>query len=135
MGPAAGLSGDNSCLRIFSMFLSLKRLCVVTAHDLEFSTAAGLLSECKYYNEAQMKVCRGTVGNRQVTILQSGVGAFGFANRLSAHLENNQYEGLMVAGVAGALDPQIKTGDVVVFDNCYNARADRNGSNSGDAQL
>jgi nucleoside phosphorylase len=56
-------------------------------------------------------------------------------NRLSAHLRNNQYEALMVAGLAGALDSQIKTGDAVILDKCYNARADRNGSNSGDVQL
>jgi nucleoside phosphorylase len=113
----------------------LKRFCVVTAHDLEFKTAAGLLSDTRYYDEAQMKLCRGSFGDRQVTVLKSGVGAFGFANRLSAHLQNNRYEALMVAGVAGALDPQIKTGDAVVFNKCYNARADRNGSNSGDGRL
>jgi nucleoside phosphorylase len=117
------------------MFLNLKRLCVVTAHDTEFNTAAGLLSASRYYSEDQMKVCRGAVGDRQVTVLKSGVGAFGFANRLSAHLRNNQYEALMVAGVAGALASQIKTGDAVVFDKCYNARSDRNGSNSGDVRL
>jgi nucleoside phosphorylase len=103
----------------------LKRFCVVAAHDIEFKTAAGLLCESRYYSEAQMKVCRGSFGDRQVTVLQSGVGAFGFANRLSTHLQNNQYEALMVAGVAGGLDPQIKTGDAVVFDNCYNASGGR----------
>jgi nucleoside phosphorylase len=113
----------------------LKRFCIVTAHDLEFDTAAGLLSESSYYNEAQVKVCRGRSGDRHVTILKAGVGAFGFADRLSAHLQNNQYEALMVAGLAGALDPQIETGDVVLFDKCYNARAHRNGSNSGDHPL
>jgi nucleoside phosphorylase len=107
----------------------LKRFCVVTAHDLEFKTAAGLLSDSRHYDEAQMKVCRGSFGDRQVTILKSGVGAFGFANRLSAHLQNNQYEGLMVAGIAGGLDPQIKTGDAVVFDSCYNASG--GGDNAG----
>jgi nucleoside phosphorylase len=117
------------------MFLKLKRFCVVTAHDLEFKTAAALLSESRYYKEAQMKVCRGSFGARQVTVLKSEVGAYGFANRLSAHLEINQYDALMVAGVAGALDLQIKTGDAVVFDKCYNARADRNGSNSGEVKL
>jgi nucleoside phosphorylase len=114
------------------MSLNLKHLCIVTAHDLEFNTAAGLLSESRYYNEAQMNVGRGSFGDRQVTILKSGVGAFGFADRLSAHLQNNQYDALIVAGVAGGLDPQIKAGDAVVFDNCYSARADRNRSNPGE---
>jgi nucleoside phosphorylase len=113
----------------------IKRFCVVTAHDLEFKTAAGLLSDSRYYDDAQVNVCQGSFGNLQVTVLKSGVGAFGFANRLSAHLQNNRYEALMVAGVAGALDPQIKTGDAVVFNKCYNARADRNGSHSGDVGL
>ncbi len=112
-----------------------KSICIVTAHDTEFKIATGLLSQRAYYNEGRMEVCRGIFGERQLTILKSGVGAFGFAQRLFDHLQHNQYEALMVAGVAGALDPQIKTGDVVVFGSCYNARADRNGSNPGEVQL
>jgi nucleoside phosphorylase len=111
-----------------------KHICIVTAHDSEFKIAAGLLNEKAYYNEGRMEVCRGSFGDRQLTILKSGVGALGFAQRLFDHLQHNQYEALLVAGVAGALDPQIKTGDAVVFDSCYNARADRNGSNPGEVQ-
>jgi nucleoside phosphorylase len=106
------------------MSLNLNRFCIVAAHDTEFKAAAGLLSRSKCFDEARMKVCRGAFGDRQVTILQSGVGAFGFAERLSDHLRNNRYEALIVAGVAGALDPQLETGDVVVYDNCHNARAE-----------
>jgi nucleoside phosphorylase len=98
-------------------------ICIVTAADIEFKTAAGLLTESSYSLEDSMPVCRGRFANRRLTILKSEVGAHGFAQRLAAHLRNNKYEALVVAGLAGALDPKLKTGDAVVFDICYNGRA------------
>lgn len=98
-------------------------ICLVTAADIEFKTAAGLLSESSYSAEASMQVCRGRFADRRVTILKSEVGAHGFAQRLDAHLRNNKYDALVVAGLAGALDPKLKTGDAVLFDICFDGRA------------
>ena len=98
--------------------------CIVTAADIEFKTAAGLLTESSYSTEDGILVCRGRFADRRLAILKSEVGAHGFAQRLTAHLRNNKYDALVVAGLAGALDPNLKTGDAVVFDICYNARTD-----------
>jgi nucleoside phosphorylase len=98
-------------------------ICIVTAADIEFKTAAGLLTESSYSIEDNIPVCRGRFADRHLTILKSEVGAHGFSQRLAAHLRNNKYEALVVAGLAGALDPKLKTGDAVVFDTCHNARA------------
>src|SRR5207245_11582177 len=57
-------------------------LCVVAAVDVEFKIAAGLLSGKSFSEETRMKICRGLFGGRRVTILQSGMGAPGFAERL-----------------------------------------------------
>jgi nucleoside phosphorylase len=102
--------------------------CIVTAADIEFNTASGLLSKRTYTFEAEMPVCRGFYDDRQLTILKSEIGARGFTNRLSTHLRNNKYQALVVAGLAGALEPKLMKGDVVVFDSCHNARADVNGA-------
>ncbi|MBO0720230.1 MAG: hypothetical protein J2P41_05375 [Blastocatellia bacterium] len=110
-------------------------ICIVTAAPIEFSTAAGLLTECSYSDEAGMAVCRGRFADQQVTILKSEVGAHGFAVRLAAHLRSNRYEALLVAGLAGALDPKLKAGDAVVFDLCYNARSSGHPVVSSDDKL
>lgn len=72
-----------------------------------------------------MKVCRGRFGQRWITVLQSGMGARGFDQRLAEHLAVNRYDALIVAGLAGGLDPKLRAGEAVLYDLCYDARADR----------
>ncbi|MBO0724862.1 MAG: hypothetical protein J2P52_04610 [Blastocatellia bacterium] len=98
-------------------------LCVVAAVDVEFKIAAGLLSGKSFSEETGMKICRGLFGARRVTILQSGMGAPAFTERLAEHLENNRYDALIITGLAGALDPQLRVGDAVLYNLCYDARA------------
>ncbi len=110
-------------------------LCVVTAIGIEFKIAADLLS-AKTFDEAgrrgrlrsqieesRMKICRGLFGARRITILQSEMGAIGFTERLANHLDENRYDALIVAGLAGGLDPKLRVGAAVVYDFCYDARA------------
>src|SRR5215468_10852827 len=97
-------------------------LCVGVAVDIEFKIAASLLSR-KSFTSQGMKICRGLFGGRRVTILQSGMGAVGFAERLAEHLTHNRYDALIVAGLAGGLDPRLRVGDAVLYNLCYDARA------------
>lgn len=96
-------------------------LCLVTAVDVEFKTAISLLSQTVLSTESNFKICRGLVGDRSITVLQCGMGARGFAEWLDGHLETNRYDALIVVGLAGGLDPKLKTGDTVVYDLCLNA--------------
>ncbi|MGH9939262.1 MAG: hypothetical protein ACREAM_23715, partial [Blastocatellia bacterium] len=98
-------------------------LCIVTAVNVEFKIAAGLLSGKSFSEEPPMKICRGFFGARRITVLQSGMGAVGFAERLAKHLANNRYDALMVVGLAGGIDPKLRVGDAVLYDLCYDARA------------
>jgi nucleoside phosphorylase len=50
------------------------------------------------------------------------MGAPAFTNRLSEHLQHHRYDGLIVAGLAGGLDPELKLGDAVIYDLCHDAR-------------
>jgi nucleoside phosphorylase len=120
-------------------------LCVVTAVDIEFTVATRLLVEsslsveqtlvcswreqtkvCSTFSEeARMKVCRGRFGQRRIAVLQSGMGAQGFDQRLAEHLAVNRYDALIVAGLAGGLAPKLRAGEAVLYDFCHDARADR----------
>ncbi len=96
-------------------------ICLVTAVDIEFKTAITLLSQSVLLTESKYKICRGVIGDRRITVLQCGMGARGFAEWLSHHLKNNSYEALIVAGLAGGLNPKLKTGDAVVYDLCVDS--------------
>jgi nucleoside phosphorylase len=107
-------------------------LCVVTAVDVEFKIASQLLAERSLYRESGMKICRGRCGNRRVTIIQSKMGAGDFEEWLADHLAHNSYDGLIVAGLAGGLDPKLRVGDAVLYDLCYDAREDDRRSDCGE---
>jgi nucleoside phosphorylase len=97
----------------------------VTAVDIEFTVAARLLAERSLSEESGMKVCRGHFGRRRIAVLQSGMGAQGFDQRLANHLAVNRYDALIVAGLAGGLDPKLRAGEAVLYDFCHDARVDR----------
>jgi adenosylhomocysteine nucleosidase len=97
-------------------------LCIGAAVDVEFKIAANLLSGKSFSEESRMKICRGLFGGRRVTILQSGMGAIGFADRLAEHLKKNRYDALIIVGLAGGLDPRLRVGDAVLYNLCYDAR-------------
>ena len=102
---------------------SITDLCIVTAVDVEFKMRRQTLSLSDILGEgAQVKICRGLFGGRRVTILQSGMGAVGFAEGLAKHLTNNRYDALIVSGLAGGLDPRLRVGDAVLYNLCYDAR-------------
>lgn len=111
-------------------WLDAQEICLVTAVDVEFNVAVSLLPSKTFSTESQIKTCRGRLGRRHISVLQSGMGAHGFAQRLSNYLENNQPDVLLVAGLAGGLDPQLKSGDAVIYDFCHDARNRFNSSDS-----
>ena len=106
----------------------MKRLCVVTAADIEFKTVAALLTDCVVAADG---VCRGRCDGRLITLLKTEIGARGFAAKLAAHLTTHRYDALLVAGLCGALDRKLKTGDAVIYDRCFDGRAAAAGEGIG----
>jgi adenosylhomocysteine nucleosidase len=109
---------------------SITDLCIVTAVDVEFNVGQTLVclqpgqpKVCPNFSEkSPIKICCGLFGGRRFTILQSGMGAVGFAEGLAKHLTNNRYDALIVSGLAGGLDPRLRVGDAVLYNLCYDAR-------------
>lgn len=107
----------------------MTKLCLVTAVDVEFNAATSLLAAKTFSTEFQIKTCRGLIGDRHITVLQCGMGAPGFAEKLTEHLRLHRYDALIVAGMAGGLEPGLKSGDAVIYDLCHDGRT-LSGSNS-----
>lgn len=99
------------------------RFCIVTAADIEYKTVAKLLSDSRPSQAHELSLLRGTFGTAEVTLLRTEIGAPGFANRLRALLSTERYDAALIIGLAGALAPTLKTGDVVIYDHCLDGRA------------
>jgi len=123
VGSAAGIAAEMNEPEK-PHWQTVTNLCLVTAVDIEFNTATSLLDQKTFSIGSNIKTCRGTYRGRAVTVLQCGMGARGFGGLLKHHLQDNHYQALLIAGLAGALKPEIKTGDAVIYDLCHDARQD-----------
>lgn len=110
------------------MSIPIPHLCVVTAAAIEFKAVAGRLHDRDYSEADGVNQCRGRVGRNFVTVLQSEIGAHGFQEKLAAHLSATKYDALFIIGLAGALSPELKTGEVIFYDTCFVFRPEFGGA-------
>jgi adenosylhomocysteine nucleosidase len=64
-----------------------------------------------------IKIVRGTLGDRDVEVLHTGVGEKVCRQRVGKFLKNQQFEFLISAGFAGALNDQLHSGDLLLARN------------------
>jgi len=105
--------------------MKIGSLCLITAVEHEFSTAASLLTGGTFSSDNGIRICRGFFGERRIAVLKSGIGARGFAERFATHLSLYDYDAVIVVGFAGGLNPRLKVGDAVIYDHCYLENNDR----------
>lgn len=96
----------------------LRRVCVVTATDMEFNAVTSALSHLRPEKKLPIRTAHGECGQQQVTVLMSEIGAGGFAAKLQEFLAAGCFDELLMLGLAGALDEALKVGDVVVYEKC-----------------
>ena len=115
--------------------IPIPHLCVVTAADIEFNAITRQLKECSFAHSEGIRICQGRAGRNQITVLQSQIGAGGFSEKLIAHLRETKYDALLVIGLAGALSPELKTGEVIFYDTCFVFRPEFDTTTEGDQTL
>jgi nucleoside phosphorylase len=89
--------------------------------------SAGLI---RLLREKERRLCgdtqiiRGKIDNRSVEILHTGVGEKACRRRMEMFLQDRQFDLLISAGFAGALNDQLKVGDLLLAKNFASARLD-----------
>jgi nucleoside phosphorylase len=81
-----------------------------------------LLRERERHRYGNAEVIRGKIDNRAVEILHTGVGEKLCRNRLATFLQDRQFDLLISAGFAGALDDRLEVGDIVIARNFSTTR-------------
>ena len=94
-----------------------RRLCLVTAADIEFRIAASLLSNTIATVEANLQITR----SANITLLKTEIGAIGFSDKFNHHLATNRYDAVLIAGFGGALAPRCRRNETVVYEGCISA--------------
>jgi adenosylhomocysteine nucleosidase len=75
------------------------------------------LSGAKYSGSAALPVIAGTLAGREVVIVHSGMGMASASSRIGAFLETHAPSHWIAAGFGGALDPELRIGDMVAARN------------------
>jgi adenosylhomocysteine nucleosidase len=80
-----------------------------------------LLTKTKREVHGDLQITTGLLGGRSVAILHTGVGEKIARARIASLLSRTELEHLISAGFAGALDPNLRVGDVVIGENYSSA--------------
>lgn len=118
--------------------IPIPHYCVVTAAKIEFNAVVQQLSEPTLLEVAGLPVCQGRAGRNLVTVVQTQIGTRGFKENLVNHLRENNYDLVLMIGLAGGLSPDLRAGEIVFYDTCFLFRPDaalENEDGAADARI
>jgi nucleoside phosphorylase len=95
----------------------MTRIAVTFALPSESSEFLRRLGNKSRANRNGISIVRGTIGHRSIEVLHTGVGENICTERIAKFLENQQFDFLISAGFAGALNRELQVNDLVVAKN------------------
>lgn len=102
---------------------------VFAASDLEYNTVKATLTNWKTNNCDQFLLAgEGYSGENLVELFCTKMGPKNAAEKSRLALNRSKGELVLITGLAGALAPECKHGDIVIYNNCYSLEAPNNNS-------
>ena len=97
-------------------------IAITFALPVESAAFIKTLSDKRRERSGELEIVRGKIDNHEIEICHTGVGEEICRRRMAAFLQDRQSELLISAGFAGALDPGLKVGDIVIAKNFSSAK-------------
>lgn len=97
---------------------ALKRIGVIFAMEEEGEVLKEHLSSIEILRAAPYSVVSAHLNDKQVLMINSGIGKVNAAIAATLLIENYQPELILNIGIAGAVAPELKVGDVLMADAC-----------------
>lgn len=92
-------------------------IAVTFALPVESSDFVQLLQDRTAVSHDGVETVRGKINGLPVVVIHTGVGAKAAESTLASFLKREPVEYLISAGLAGALDPELKLGDLLIAEN------------------
>ena len=97
-----------------------KTIGVLTAMNVEFKQIASILSDITTEKIGPYEFLKGTLGDKNIILMQCGIGKVNAASGVSNMIINYKPDRIVSTGVAGGIDACLKIMDVVVStQTCY----------------
>ena len=95
----------------------MTRIAVTFALPAESSQLLRRLRNKTRADRNGISIVRGTIGDRSIEVMHTGVGENICRERIAKFLENQQFDFLISAGFAGALTNDLRVGDLLMAKN------------------
>src|SRR5215831_2070559 len=92
-------------------------IAVTFALSAESSEFLRLLGNRSHVHRDGISIVRGTIGDRSIEVIHTGVGANVCRQRIGKFLVNQQFDFLISAGFAGSLNHELQVNDLLVAKN------------------
>src|SRR5262249_57467170 len=90
------------------------RIALICAYEPEWKLMKAELGEANSRTANGVEFVTGTLGGRKVVLFLSGISMVNAAMNAQLALERFDITGIVVSGIAGGVDPDLRIGDVVV---------------------
>ena len=101
------------------LFYCVKRkdtIAIIGAMDEEISIICAKLNNSKTIQKNYFKITKGTLGNKNIVLIKSGVGKVAASSATQFIIDNYEPVYIINVGIAGSLSPVIKAGDIIIAD-------------------
>lgn len=111
--------------------IPVTRLLVITAADVEYNAVVSQLSGREDHEDSRFRLSRGKVGRTHVTAARASIGGIEFRELFQELLRADEYSCVLLIGLAGGLQPELRTGTAVFYDTCFQLRENSETSDTG----
>lgn len=95
----------------------MKKIGIITAIQEEFSVIEELMSNLEIINKYNLKIYSGIINNKEVVLVQCGVGKVNSARTTQILIDTFEIEYIINVGVAGSLNEKLEIGDILIGKN------------------
>lgn len=96
----------------------MKKIIIVVAMQSEYNLVAGILANATEQNIDGITYSTGIIADKEVVLLQSGIGKVNAAIRVTELIFKEQPDCVINSGVAGGIGAGLHPGDVVIGTEC-----------------
>ena len=91
---------------------------IITAMDEETNEVKNVMENVEHSKIYDIDVFKGTISGKDCVLAKCGVGKVNAARTAQLLIEKNDLECVVNVGSAGALNPELDYGDIVISDKC-----------------
>ena len=97
----------------------MKKIGIISAMQEEMQEIKNIMTEIKEKNIYELTFINGKIGNRDIVLVEAGIGKVNSARVTQILIDNFEIEGIINVGSAGSANNELNIGDIVIGKKIY----------------